>query len=173
VMLRIQNDHTKERVEKRVTAARTRRLLEAENVAANVPKGIQIAPEVHCWNRFYRDYIVNSDVALFEVLPEFYDNSQMSCFQEALSAVTLASSAQQLGQPALMRRARRHYGRAMAAISPVLGHHSLCAEDSVLLTLFLFTLFEVSHVYRAQSFAVFSAGGKSAEERKQTEFLAY
>ncbi|KAF3000510.1 hypothetical protein E8E14_006650 [Neopestalotiopsis sp. 37M] len=31
----------------------------------------------------------------------------------------------------------------MTAISPVLGQHSLCAEDSVLLTLFLFTLFEM------------------------------
>ncbi|KAF7534709.1 hypothetical protein G7054_g6011 [Neopestalotiopsis clavispora] len=31
----------------------------------------------------------------------------------------------------------------MATISPVLGQHSLCADDSVLLTLFLFTLFEM------------------------------
>jgi hypothetical protein len=130
-----------------VAEARTRRLAEAKNVAANVPNGIQIAPEVHCWNRFYRDYVANSDIALFEILPEFHANSQVLCFHEALNAVTLASSAQQLGQPDLMRRARRHYGKAMATISPVLGQHSLCADDSVLLTLFLFTLFEVSHVY--------------------------
>lgn len=151
--------------------ARTRRLAEAENVAANVPNGIQIAPEVDCWNRFYRDYVANSDIALFEILPEFHANSQMLCFLEALNAVTLASSAQQLGEPALMRRARRHYGKAMAAISPVLGQHSFCAEDSVLLTLFLFTLFEVSQVCLLQSLAGFSAGGKSTKKGEKIESL--
>lgn len=143
-MLRIQNDHTKQTVATRVARAQLRRLAAAHNVVADLPNAIQIAPEVHSWHRFYRDYVVNSDIALFGLLADFHADSRILCFQEALAAVALASSAQQLDQPDLMRRARKHYGKAMTALNLALDQHSMRVEESVLLTMFLFSLFEVS-----------------------------
>lgn len=74
-------------------------------------------------------------------------SSSSTCFQEALDAVTLVSSARQLQQSGLMVRARRHYGEAIAALNSALGDSVLTADDSVLVALLLLSLFEVRYVW--------------------------
>lgn len=103
--------------------------------------------EVHSWNRFYQDYANHSGITLFNVLPRFYTSSSSTCFQEALHAVTLVSSARQLQQSGLMVQARRHYGEAIKALNATLDDTILTADDSVLVALLLLSLFEVRYLW--------------------------
>ncbi|KAF5572858.1 C6 zinc finger domain-containing protein [Fusarium pseudocircinatum] len=116
---------------------------QARREAATVPRGVHITAEVHSWNRFYQDYAIHSGIKLFNVLPRFYMSSSSTCFQEALHAVTLVSSARQLQQSGLMVLARRHYGGAITALNVALDDTVLTADDSVLVALLLLSLFEM------------------------------
>ncbi|KAF5239377.1 hypothetical protein FANTH_9969 [Fusarium anthophilum] len=131
------------RVKTRVEKVKTERMEQARREAATIPRGVHITAEVHCWNRFYQDYAVHSGITLFNVLPRFYTSSSSTCFQEALHAVALVSSARQLQQSGLMVLARRHYGEAITALNVALDDTVLTADDSVLVALLLLSLFEL------------------------------
>ncbi|GFF79870.1 hypothetical protein IFM60648_06971 [Aspergillus lentulus] len=143
VMLRVQNNYAESKVQLRVQKVRTQRTERIGREETTIPRGVHIPAEVHCWNRFYRDYAIHSGIALFNVLPRFYISSSSTCFQEALQAVALVSSARQLHQSGLMLRARQHYGKAITALNAALNDPVLTADDSVLVTLFLLSLFEM------------------------------
>ncbi|KAF5543945.1 C6 zinc finger domain-containing protein [Fusarium mexicanum] len=143
VMLRMQNKYAEDKVQTRVQKVKTERMEQARREAATVPRGVHMTAEVHSWNRFYNDYAVHSGITLFNVLPRFYTSSSSTCFQEALHAVTLVSSARQLQQSGLMVLARRHYGKAITALNVALDDTVLTADDSVLVALLLLSLFEM------------------------------
>lgn len=145
-MLRVQNKYAENKVQSRVQRVRTQRTEQTGREDTTIPRGVHITAEVNSWNRFYRDYALHSGIALFNVLPRFYTSSSSTCFQEALQAVALVSSALQLHQSGLMVRARRHYGKAITALNVALNDPVLTADDSVLVTLFLLSLFEVRYV---------------------------
>lgn len=144
-MIRIQNDYAKSRVQTRVERAQRRRTDQAREQVPSIPRGVLIAAEIHGWNRFYSDYVVDSGIVVFSVLPKFYTNEPSSCALEAIEAVVLASCARQLHQSGLMARARRHYGRAMRMINVALNDTTLTGDDSILITLFLFSFYEVRY----------------------------
>ncbi|CAG9950610.1 unnamed protein product, partial [Clonostachys rosea f. rosea IK726] len=115
----------------------------SESVTVGIPSGVNVAVEVHSWNRFYHDYVVDSGIAAFNFLPKFYTGDSSVHLCEALQAVTVASAAQQLQQSGLMVRARSHYGKAIMKLNTALDNKKSNADDSVLITLFLLSLFEV------------------------------
>ncbi|PCD23973.1 hypothetical protein BFJ63_vAg10823 [Fusarium oxysporum f. sp. narcissi] len=143
VVLRMQNKYAENKVQARIQKAKTERMEQARREAATIPRGIHMTAEVHSWNRFYQDYANHSGITLFNVLPRFYTSSSSTCFQEALHAVTLVSSARQLQQSGLMVQARRHYGEAIKALNATLDDTILTADDSVLVALLLLSLFEM------------------------------
>ncbi|KAF5692857.1 C6 zinc finger domain-containing protein [Fusarium denticulatum] len=143
VVLRMQNKYAENKVQARVQKAKTGRMEQARREAATIPRRVHITAEVHSWNRFYQDYAIHSGIALFNLLPRFYTSSSSTCFQEALHAVTLVSSARQLQQSGLMVLARRHYGEAITALNVALDDTVLTADDSVLVALLLLSLFEM------------------------------
>ncbi|KAH8803592.1 hypothetical protein F5884DRAFT_824417 [Xylogone sp. PMI_703] len=118
------------------------RIWRARGEAVPVPRGLHITAEVHSWHRFHRDYAMHSGIPVFNLLSKFYTSSSSTCFQEALQAVTVVSSARQLHQSGLMLRGRQHYGKAIAALNITLNDPVLTADDSVLMALFLLSLFE-------------------------------
>lgn len=145
-MLRVQNEYAKNKVQTRVSRVKAKRTGQIER-ETNIPKGMQLHPEVYSWKRFHLDYAMHSGIRIFNILPQFYVSSSTACFKEALKAVSLGNSARQLRQPGLMVIARRHYGEAIAALNVALNDPLLIADDSVLLTMFLFSLFEVRNLW--------------------------
>lgn len=146
-MIRTQNDWAKKKVQTRVERVRTARMERVGGMATFIPRGVIIPAELNGWIRFYGDYVANSSIALFKLIPEFYVSSSSSCFHEALHAVALASSARQLRQSRLMVLATCHYGKAIAELNVALNDPVLTAEDSVLMTLFILSLYEVRYTY--------------------------
>lgn len=144
-MLRLQNTYAENQVQTRVEKVRTKRLEQARTDAGTIPRGVHIAAEVYSWNQFYNDYSINSGIPIFCLIPKFHTSNSSTCFQEALESVTLASSARQLYRSELMVRARRHYVKAIKTLNNTLNDSTLAADDSVLLTLVLFSLFEVRY----------------------------
>ncbi|GIK05390.1 hypothetical protein Aspvir_009499 [Aspergillus viridinutans] len=142
-MLRVQNKYAENKVQTRVQKVRTQRMERIRREDTTIPREVHIPAELLSWRRFYRDYAIHSGIALFNVLPRFYTSSSSTCFQEALQAVALVSSARQLHQSGLMVRARQHYGKAITALNVALNDPVLTADDSVLVTLFLLLLFEM------------------------------
>ncbi|KAF7158453.1 hypothetical protein CNMCM5623_003456 [Aspergillus felis] len=142
-MLRVQNKYAENKVQTRVQRVKRQRTERIGRDDTTIPRAVHISAEVHSWNRFYRDYAIHSGISLFNVLPRFYTSSSSTCFQEALQAVALVSSARQLHQSGLMVRARQHYGKAIMALNAALNDPVLTADDSVLVTLFLLSLFEM------------------------------
>jgi hypothetical protein len=122
-----------------------KRIEQAGREVATIPRGVHISVEMHSWIRFCQDYANHSGIALFNVLPKFFTSSSSICFQEALQAVAVVSSARQLYQSGLMVRARWHYGKAITALNVALDDPVLTADDSVLLALFLLSIFEVRY----------------------------
>ncbi|KAF5968003.1 C6 zinc finger domain-containing protein [Fusarium bulbicola] len=116
---------------------------QARREAATIPRGVHMTAEVHSWNHFYNDYAIHSGITLFNILPRFYTSSSSTCFQEALHAVALVSSARQFQQSGMMVLARRHYGGAITALNVALDDTVLTADDSVLVALLLLSLFEM------------------------------
>ncbi|GIK01944.1 hypothetical protein Aspvir_005985 [Aspergillus viridinutans] len=144
-MLRVQNTYAERKVQMRVEKVlrmKRREQLARRTAIAIIPPRVHIATEVHSWNHFCSDYAINSGITFFNLLPGFYTNSSSTCCQEALHAVSLASLALKLRQSGLMAQARRHYGKAIIALNVTLNDPVLTADDSVLVTLLLFSLFE-------------------------------
>ncbi|KAI9151299.1 short-chain dehydrogenase [Paramyrothecium foliicola] len=138
----MQNDFAKRKVHSRVDKVTQQRLRRVEKTAAAVPRGIHVAAEVYSWNIFYEEYIVNSGIPSFKILPKFHLGSSLMCLEQALQAVTMASAARQLYQSGLMVRALSHYGKAIAALNSALSDPVMRADDSVLITIFLLSLYE-------------------------------
>ncbi|OAQ61111.1 C6 zinc finger domain-containing protein [Pochonia chlamydosporia 170] len=142
-MLRMQNNYAENSVRMRVKKAKAKRREETSQMVTSIPPIVYIAPEVHSWNRFYQDYIMDSGIAVFNTLPSFNTDGSSTCFLEALQAVTLASSANQLRQSPLMVRARRHYGTAIVTLKATLDDPRRVGDDSILIALFLLSLYEI------------------------------
>lgn len=143
VSFRMQNEYAEDKVQTRVKKVKAGRKAYSESVTVGIPSGVNVAVEVHSWNRFYHDYVVDSGIAAFNFLPKFYTGDSSVHLCEALQAVTVASAAQQLQQSGLMVRARSHYGKAIMKLNTALDNKKSNADDSVLITLFLLSLFEV------------------------------
>ena len=156
-MLRVQNEYAKNKVHTRVQRVRAERIEQAKREAA-IPRGAHITAEVHSWNRFHQEYANYSGIRVFHVLPKFYASSSSMCFQEALMAAALGSSARQLHQSGLMVMARRHYGKAITALNVALNNLAIAADDSVLMTMFLLSLFEVRYMWLVLSSQVHQKG---------------
>lgn len=150
-MLRLQNTFAENQVQTRVEKLRAKRLEQATRHAGTIPQAVHVAAEVYSWNHFYNDYSINSGIPIFCIIPKFHTRNSSACFQEALQSVTLASLSRQLYRSELMVRARWHYLKAIKALNITLNDSVLAADDSVLLALFLFSLFEVSYVLLAFS----------------------
>lgn len=148
-MLRLQNTYAENQVQTRVEKVRTKRSEQARRDAATIPRGVHLAAEVYSWNQFYNDYSINSGIPIFRVIPKFHTSNSSTCFQEALQSVTLASLARQLYRSEFMIRARWHYVKAIKILNNTLNDSTLAADDSVLLSLVLFSLFEVRYVLLA------------------------
>lgn len=144
-MHRAQNSYAENRVRARVEKVKQARRDQAGRRAIRIPQAVHISPKAHSLSRFYQDYTINSGVTLFNLLPVLSSSCSAIYFQEALHAVALASSARQLQQFELMFRARRHYGKAISAINTALNDPVMAADDSLLITLLLCSLFEVSY----------------------------
>lgn len=157
-MLRLQNNYAKNKVQARVRKVRTKRIEQVGREAATIPQQVHITAEVHSWNRFYLDYAIHSGIMVFNVLPRFYTSSSSTCFQEALQAVALGSSARQLHQSGLMVMARRCYGKAIIALNIALDDPVLTADDSVLVTMFLLSLFEVRYAWLPMPLELYRRG---------------
>uniref|UniRef100_A0A0B7KG10 Zn(2)-C6 fungal-type domain-containing protein n=1 Tax=Bionectria ochroleuca TaxID=29856 RepID=A0A0B7KG10_BIOOC len=142
VSFRMQNEYAEDKVQTRVKKVKAGRKAHSESVTVGIPSGVNVAVEVHSWNRFYHDYVVDSGIAAFNFLPKFYTGDSSVHLCEALQAVTVASAAQQLQQSGLMVRARSHYGKAIMKLNTALDNKKSNADDSVLITLFLLSLFE-------------------------------
>lgn len=149
IMLRPQNTYAENQVQTRVEKVRAKRSEQARRDAGTIPRGVHIAAEVYSWNQFYNDYSISSGIPIFCDIPKFHTNNSSTCFQEALQSVTLASSARQLYRSELMVRARWHYVKAIKTLNNTLNDSTLAADDSVLLALVLFSLFEVSYILLA------------------------
>ncbi|TEA19746.1 hypothetical protein C8034_v008835 [Colletotrichum sidae] len=110
-----------------------------------LPQTITIGPEVYSLNRFYVNYATTASIVFFERLPVHYTNdlSDASHTRHATHAVALASASQQLHQSGLMVEARKHYGKAIVTLNQALRDPVRVRDDSNLVTLFLFGMFEV------------------------------
>ncbi|KAJ0415648.1 hypothetical protein BJY00DRAFT_253676 [Aspergillus carlsbadensis] len=143
VVFRLQNDYAETKVQRRVQQARTARMQQAE-IEATVPRSVSISPQTQSLSRFYHDYVTSSGISLFWILPWYRENNPTAAyFQDALQAVALLSFARQRHSPDLLIQARGHYGRSIVALNIALSNPSLTADDSVLLALFLLSLFEL------------------------------
>ncbi|KAH1334776.1 hypothetical protein KXW65_000768 [Aspergillus fumigatus] len=85
---------------------------------------------------------MGSGITFFNRLPRYYTDSTPTCCREAVHAVALASLARKMRESELMARARHHYSKAISALNSALNDPVLTADDSVLVTLLLFSLFE-------------------------------
>ncbi|QMW45771.1 hypothetical protein G4B11_009226 [Aspergillus flavus] len=144
-MLRMQNNQVEKKVQARVEKVlktRRRERFTGRTPIASIPQGVHIPVEVLSWNQFCSDYAMDSGITFFNILPRYYTDSAPTCCREAVHAVTLASLARKLRESELMARARQHYSKAIAALNIALNDPVLTAEDSVLVTLLLFSLFE-------------------------------
>ncbi|KAL0938379.1 C6 zinc finger domain-containing protein [Colletotrichum truncatum] len=110
-----------------------------------LPQTIVIGPEIYTLNRFYMNYATNASIVFFNNLPVHYqkDLSDANHTRHATHAVALASASRQLCQPGLMLKARQHYGKAIATLSQALKDPVRVRDDSNMVTLFLFGMFEV------------------------------
>ncbi|CAH0052203.1 unnamed protein product [Clonostachys solani] len=138
----MQNEYAEGKVQTRVEKVKAGRRTCSKSVAVRIPQRVHVAVEVHSWNRFYHDYVVDSGIAAFNLLPKFHTGDPPVHLCEALQAVTVASAARQLQQSGLMVRARSHYGKAIMKLNAALDNQTSNADDSVLVTLFLLSLFE-------------------------------
>lgn len=134
------------RVEKVLKTRRER--LGARTPIASIPQGVHIPVEILSWNQFCSDYAMGSGITFFNRLPRYYTDSTPTCCREAVHAVALASLARKMRESELMARARHHYSKAISALNSALNDPVLTADDSVLVTLLLFSLFEVSFALR-------------------------
>ena len=134
-MHRQQNEYAKSAVQNRVEKLKQERREQAET-SVTICRSLPVNAESHSLIRFYRDYVINSGITLFNILPTFYAGSSPNCFQEALQAVALVSSARQLRESGLMVRAWQQYGKAIATLNVALSDPVLAIDDSLLLTLF-------------------------------------
>jgi hypothetical protein len=142
VVFRLQNDYAETKVQERVQQVRTARMQQAE-IEATVPRSVSISPQTQSLSRFYHDYVTSSGISLFRILPWYRESNPTAYFQEALQAVALLSLARQRHSSDFLIQARGHYGRSIVALNIALSNPSLTADDSVLLALFLVSLFEV------------------------------
>ncbi|KAL5045975.1 hypothetical protein BDW71DRAFT_197982 [Aspergillus fruticulosus] len=145
LMLRMQNNHVEKTVQARVEKVlktRRRERFRGRTPIASIPQGVHIPVEVLSWNQFCSDYAMGSGITFFNILPRYYTDSTPTCCREAVHAVALASLARKLRESELTARARQHYSKAIAALNIALNDPVLTADDSVLVTLLLFSLFE-------------------------------
>ncbi|KAF6832349.1 C6 zinc finger domain-containing protein [Colletotrichum musicola] len=110
-----------------------------------LPANVDVGPEVYTLGRFYTNYATTASIVFFNRLPAHYDAdlSDASHTRHATHAVALASASRQLRQSGLMVEARRHYGKAIARLNQALKDPVRVRDDSNLVTLFLFGMFEV------------------------------
>ncbi|KAF6809129.1 C6 zinc finger domain-containing protein [Colletotrichum sojae] len=110
-----------------------------------LPTNVDLGPEVYTLGRFYTNYATTASIVFFNRLPAHYqaDLSDASHTRHATHAVALASASRQLRQSGLMVEARRHYGKAIARLNQALKDPVRVRDDSNLVTLFLFGMFEV------------------------------
>ncbi|KAF5006225.1 hypothetical protein FDECE_7385 [Fusarium decemcellulare] len=146
-MHRQQNEYAESVVQKRVEKVKQERRELAERRSVTIFRTVPVSAEAHSLRCFYRDYAINSGITLLNILPNFDARGSPRCFQEALQAVALASSARQQYQSGLMVRAWQHYGKAIAALNIALSDPVLILDDSLLVTLFLFSLFELMRLF--------------------------
>ena len=128
-----------------------------DNILKRTPSGGYVgfigAFMPHDWNHqaicyFFHNFVLyatpDGRSGYLEFLPDLYqERNDKAYFVEALTAVALASFANQRSMDQLMYRARRSYGRALSLMKDTLNNTDESKSDTAVTTLYLLTEYEI------------------------------
>ena len=113
---------------------------------SEVPRSCTIKPEHYAVNGFYREYTVQTGyMRILDFLPEMCERAAIpECLQTALEATALAAMGQRLSKSDLLLLSRARFGTALKSVSRLIQDPRTAKDDSVLVSVFLFGMYEVS-----------------------------
>lgn len=141
VQLRIEK---RQRQRERNRGAVTSSALPSAAVPTSIPRAVDVSVEEPCVYLLYNDYCFNSSVGVFEALPFLASIRPSAPFLHALNAATLANSSNRLNQYGLLVKAKRAYWVAVSGLQRQIREPESMRNDSLLASVFLLGLFEVS-----------------------------
>jgi hypothetical protein len=111
-----------------------------------VPKSISPNLEDHAIPRFYHDWVdaVAQPGYLNFVRIMSREDLAAPCFTEVFAATAYANLANQTRNGSLAMKARQHYGNSLILMNQSLQEEKTAVKDSVLATIILAGLYEVS-----------------------------